>query len=343
MQPTLIIGLGGTGAHVISSILARFQEDPSAAKNIGGALQFLYIDADTRIAENLKLPEQFKQSIGFFALPYIQQACQQDENLKKWFDCQNVRRAHFPPAQFDLTRSTAMYRQFGRLSLYHDLAKGNYSVVKASIRHALFSIQTPTPNSPLVIICTSLIGGTGGAIALDVAYLVRHVLAEIRMNPYDGQIEGVFALGNIFASALSSRPEERHIRFILNEVAAIKETQHFARTKYEFGPQGNVITFNNLEPFNSYWLFGGDRAETLEGKWPTDYFSLIAAKISDAVLSDDWRMRPNGLKYVNIRAPLTTNVIGDWSYWEDIYNRHSKDPNRLSPHISREFDKQGAG
>jgi hypothetical protein len=31
----------------------------------------LYVDADTHVAENLKLPEHCKQGIGFFALPYI--------------------------------------------------------------------------------------------------------------------------------------------------------------------------------------------------------------------------------------------------------------------------------
>jgi hypothetical protein len=163
------------------------------------------------------------------------------------------------------------------------------------------------------------------------------------MNPYDGQILGVFVLGNIFASAFSHAPEEHRIRFTLNEVAAIKEIQHFARTKYEFGSQNNIISFDNLEPFNSYWLFGGDRADRLEGKYPTDHFPLIATEISEAVLSENWITRHQELKYANIQSPLTTNIIGDWSYWEGVYNKHIKDPNRLSPHISREFDEQGAG
>jgi len=336
MQPTLLIGLGGTGAYIIADVLAKMLENPATAERVGNAFQFLYIDADTHIAENLKLPEQFKQSIGFFALPYIEQACQHDENFRKWFDCEIVRRAPFVPEQFDLTRSTAMYRQFGRLSLYHDLSAGNYSRVRVSIHRSLLSIQQQTPNLPLVIICTSLIGGTGGAIALDVAYLVRHILATMNSDAY---VLGAFALGNIFASALSHAPEEHHIRFILNQVATIKEIQLFARTRYEFGPQGHVVAFDNLEPFNSYWLFGGDRSGRFEGKWPTDYFALIATEISDTVVTGDWIMRPKGFEYVNIQAPLTTNVIGDWSYWEDVYNRHLKDPNRLCPHISREFCK----
>lgn len=336
MQPTLLIGLGGTGAHVIADTLAKLLENPATTEKVGSAVQFLYIDADTHTHENLKLPEESKQGIGFFALPYIEQACQHDENLKKWFDCGIVRRAPFVPEQFDLTRSTAMYRQFGRLALYHDLGAGNHSKVRVSIHRSLLSIQQQTPNPPLVIICTSLIGGTGGAIALDVAYLVRHILAIMNSDAY---VLGAFALGNIFASALSHAPEEPHIRFILNQVAAIKEIQHFARARYEFGPQGHDIAFDNLEPFNSYWLFGGDSIGRFKGKWPTDYFSLIATEVSDTVVTGDWVMRPKGFEYVNIQAPLTTTVIGDWSYWEDVYNRHLKDPNRLCPHISREFCK----
>jgi len=340
MQPTLIIGLGGTGAHVVAGALAKLLENSSTTEQVNRAIQFLCIDTDTHVAESLKLPGWCIQNIGGFALDFVEHACQHDENLKRWFDCETWRQITFPPALFDPVRLlTAMYRQLGRLSLYHDLVAGNYSRVKASIHHTLSSIQQHNPDTPLVIICTSLIGGTGSAIALDIAYLVRHTLATIRMNPNDGHIIGVFALGNIFASALSHAPEEHHIRFTLNQVAVIKEILHFARTRYEFGPQDHVVAFDNLEPFNSYWLFGGDRSGRFEGKWPTDFFSLIATEVSDTVVTGDWIMRPKGFEYVNIQAPLTTNVIGDWSYWEDVYKRHLKDPNRLCPHISREFCK----
>lgn len=334
MQPTLLIGLGGTGAYVIADTLAKLLENPATTEKVGNAIQFLNID--THISENLKLPEESKQSIGFFALPYLEQACQRDENLKKWFDCEIIRRAPFVLAEFDLTQSTAMYRQFGRLALYHDLSAGHHSKVRASIHRSLSSIQQQSLNPPLVIICTSLIGETGGAIALDAAYLVRHILATMNSDAY---ILGVLALGNVFASALSHAPEEYHIKFILNQVAAIKEIQHFARTRYEFGPHGHIVAFDNLEPFDSYWLFGQDRGGRFEGKQPKDYFSLIATKVSDTVVTGDWAMRPKEFEYVNIQAPLRTNVIGDWSYWEDVYNRHVKDPNRPCPHISREFCK----
>lgn len=339
MQPSLIIGLGGTGTHIVSNVLAKLEGNSSTIEMIdSGMLQFLCIDADAHIAENLELPDKYKQSIGFFALPYIVQASQQDKNLQKWFDRKIIEHASLSPAQFDLTRNTDGYRQFGRLCLYHDLANGNYySKVKASIHNTLSLIQQHSPDTPLVVICTSLIGGTGGAIALDLAYLVRRTLATIRMNPYDGHILGVFALSNVFASALS---EERMIRCILNEVAAIKEIQYFAKSRYEFGPQGQVMTFDNFEPFNAYWLFGGDGAKRMENKWPTDYFPLIAAEILDAVLVNNWLMQPQECEYVNIQTPLTTNVIGDWTYWKNVYNRYSKDPNRLSPHFSHEFGKE---
>lgn len=341
MQPTLIIGLGGTGARIVAGTLAKLLENSSTTEQVNRPIQFLCIDTDTHLAESLKLPEWCIQNIGGFALDFVENACRHDENLKRWFDCEAWKQITFPPALFDPVRLlTAMYRQFGRLCLYHDLSAGNYSKVRVSIHRSLLSIQQQTPNPPLVIICTSLIGGTGGAIALDVAYLVRHILATMNSDAY---VLGAFALGNIFASALSHTPEEHHIRFILNEVAAIKEIQHFARARYEFGPQGYIVAFDNLEPFNSYWLFGGDRSGRFEGKWPNDYFSMIATEVSDTVVTGDWIMRPKGFEYINIQAPLSTNVISDWSYWEDVYNRHIKDPNRLCPHISREFCIRAAG
>ena len=335
MQPTLIIGLGGTGAHVVAGTLAKLLENPSTAEQINHAIQFLCIDIDTRVAESAELPEWCIQNIGGFALDFVEQACQDDENLKSWFDCQRWRQITCPPALFDPVRLlTAMYRQFGRLCLYHNLAR-----VRERIHHTLSSIQQHNPDTPLVIICTSLVGGTGSAIALDVAYLVRHILATTRMNAHDGYIMGVFALSNIFASAFPNALEEQRIKFILNQVAAINEIRHFAQARYEFGPQGHIVTFDNLEPFNQYWLFGGDRSQKLEGKWPTDFFPLIATEVSNTVVTGDWTTRPKGLEFVSIQAPLTTNVIGDWSYWEDVHNRHLKDPNRLCPYISREFCK----
>ncbi len=286
MQPTLVVGLGGTGAHIVAGVTAKLLETPSTAEHVNRTIQLLCIDTDTHVAESLELPASHVQGIGFFALDYLTHACLHDESLKKWFDCGILRRAPLAPAQFDLTRNTAMYRQFGRLCLYHDLSGEileGHSKVRESIRRALVSIQQHTPDPPLVIICASLIGGTGGAIALDTAYLVRHTLATMGANAH---ILGVFALGNVFASAFPHAPEEHHIRFILNEVAAVKEIQHFARTRYEFGPQGHFITFDNLEPFNLYWLFGGDRVERAESKWPTGYFPLIADEIADVVITD---------------------------------------------------------
>jgi len=341
MRPTLIIGLGGTGAHVIASTLTKLLESPSASKSAGGIFQFLYIDTNTYFAkeQKLNLPKGGIVRIGGVTIDKVlEHYCQHDDNLKKWFDCEKLAHAlslelgYRFPERFSLDVERWQYRQLGRLYLYHDLDK--YSNVKASIHHKLLAIQQQTTTSPLVIICTSLIGGTGGAIALDVAYLVNHVLATINSNAH---VLGVFALENIFASAFSNALEERRIKFILNQVAAIKEIQYFARTRYEFGPQNHVVNFDNFEPFDSYWLFGGDNTEKFKGNRPTDYFSLIASEISGAILSDDWLMQPKGCEYVNIQAPLITNMIGNWSHWEDIYNRHLKDPNRLCPHISREF------
>lgn len=336
MQPTLLIGLGGTGIHVATLIHANLLKDAGVGDMIDGTIQVLCIDTDTRFVQdqNLGLPTEFVQNIGFHALPFLEQACRDDENLQKWFSCACWQRGALQLSHPDLQLGAKVIRQLGRLCLYHDLAAGIYSKTRRRIHDALQIIQQRTAIRPLVIVCASLIGGTGSAMALDIAYLVRHILST--MN-YSAHIVGVFALSNVFSAAILS--SEYRIRSILNQVAAMKEIQYFARTKYEFGPDGNVITYNNLEPFNSYWLFGGDEAARLECQWPRDYFPLIAAEIFDAILSSDWMIPPQRLKYVKVQAPLATNTIGDWSLWERVYEGESKDPYRLSPHISREFDR----
>lgn len=85
-----------------------------------------------------------------------------------------------------------------------------------------------------------------------------------------------------------------------------------------------------------------------------DNLDLIASEVCDAITSDDWEMPPRTglfmriggnkrLEYVNISMLLNANELDEWAYWEDGYDGYRKDLNRPSPHISREFDKQGTG
>ncbi len=337
MQPTLIIGLGGTGAYVLAGVWQALQNDQRAAAQVGKSLHLLYIDTDTRFPVQLQLPEHWQHSIGFYALPYILDACQHDENLKEWFDCEILRYVHWKPDQFDLSRSTAMYRQFGRLALFHDLASGNHSRVRRSIHQALSTIQQHNPDPPLIILCASLIGGTGSALLLDVAYLVRQILAKTRNNPHDGDLLAVCALHDVFTAAVAHGGQHHHIRFIMNQVAAIKEIRHYSRNRYEFGPKNGVIAFESIEPFNTYWLYGTDQTRWSGHQWPTDHFTSIADDVANVIRTDVLVLQPNRPGIVDTLAPLETNIIRDWGDWNSIYERHISDDGRLSPHISREF------
>lgn len=355
MRPILFIGLGGTGGHIISRILTALSGDPSTAGRIGDALQFLHIDTAIADTEDLSLPKQYVRNLGFNTLPYIKDACRNDRDLQRWFDCRVL--DVFPPAQFDLSLSQGKtrYRQLGRLSLYADLARGpNWSKLITSIQRALGStIFLHSNMPPLVLVCTSLIGGTGGAMALDIAYLVRHISAIMHR---DSILLGVFALSNIFSKVLNYGSTEPRTTFILNEVAALKEMQYFARAKYAFGPQQSSIEFSNVEPFDAYWLFGSDKSVLEEELWPTDFFDSMAIETaSNEILSGHWPydhrwlmygsieafVHAQDTSYIEIPAPLVTSVLTDWTYWEGVYKEHIKDSSRLSPHISREFDRWG--
>ena len=89
-----------------------------------------------------------------------------------------------------------------------------------SINNSLQSFQQYSRTRPLVIICTSLIGGTGSAIALDIAYITRHLLLKLGSDAY---ILGVFALINMFEMNGAARE-----MCIARQIATLKEIQYFS-------------------------------------------------------------------------------------------------------------------
>ena len=291
MQPTLLIGLGGTGAQVVSIMIGRVKSDPQLTAEIGDSFQLMVTDTDMHVVENRHLLPEYTQNIGFFALPYLQEACRRDENLIKWFDCQILHQNIHPTVRFDLTHGAPACRQLGRLCLYRDLWLESYrggDKVQTSIHRALSRLQQNNPDTPLIIICASLVGGTGGALALDIAYLVRQIVGSIRMNPHDCHILGVFATSEIFRAAVLPARGESFTHLILHQVAAVKEIQHYARSRYEFGPQGQVTAFDNLEPFNSYWLYGTNCTGKMIENWPNEWCKLISNELLPAVVMGDW-------------------------------------------------------
>lgn len=332
MQPVLVIGIGGTGADIAAGVKRKMFNAPS----YNAPIQLRWIDIDINgdaFGKAKELGLDLAELIpldGFNIVDFVKRACKDDPYFQKWWDCSEplYYLEPLPYLEPDVIHwFQKMCRRDRRLMLYY-----HYQKVRGILQKSLEATLSHCDEnaSPLVVLCASTCGGMSGII-LDVAYLVQHISSAIGRPVH---ILGVFALESIFAETFMHAQEQR-ARLILNTVATIKEIQHFATAKYEFGAQGQVIAFDEVEPFDGYWLAERSQTQFLERQRPTDYFFEIGFELFEVALSGNWNV-PRKSKYVS--APLDTSAITDWSNLEAVYNKHSKNA-RPSPHISREFDK----
>lgn len=215
---TLVIGLGGTGVwsatYLKRDLIQTYGQVPPNVKIIC----FDTISLDPRKVEQMKREGRVGEdyglpSIGGIALEegkeYIyvggdaQPICQElrgdttgmkHPTIRPWLQYDWYLR-NLPPAQMDLDAG-ASWRQFGRLSVFL-----NESNVYQNLQGA---VQSFPANQHLdIVLVSSLGGGTGSGMFVDIALLARH-FAEGHFQQIDGQpgytVFGVLATGSTFSA-----------------------------------------------------------------------------------------------------------------------------------------------
>jgi hypothetical protein len=196
IQPTLFIGLGGAGGHVLSilkSLFRREYESVMEETKHNSPLQFLLLDTD----DFEKLPRNVQNNLGereqdFVSLSHFNprryaaaQLSMKDSDLHRWFD-----RKALPYVEDAVIHDGASrLRMLGRLCLHY-----HYSLVEQRIREKLdramdADVHTqatrikPEPRPLRIFIVTSSCGGTGSGIMLDVAAMVSRLVRDRGMSP----------------------------------------------------------------------------------------------------------------------------------------------------------------
>ncbi len=216
--PSLIIGLGGTGAltvmHVKQQLLNIYSnqipdsvgllvfdtaQEPLAQFKTGGAvrdegqgfgaIQFSqreqgHLGGDARtLVENIANDPRYKHMANWFKADYYLRQTKRD--------------------LFHLQAGAGMYRQFGRLALFKDVqAPGTsqfYLLVNGKIRD--IQAEYGAGRSLAVFIVGSLAGGTGAGLFLDTAHLVRQIA---KGSGFDVQLRGYFFLPETFQATLNT-------------------------------------------------------------------------------------------------------------------------------------------
>ena len=223
-RPTIFVGLGGFGGSVLTRLRQLLADRVGSAENIP-ALQLLYIDTDPDailtasrgtgdavLGENevvfapLRPSQHYRDSI----------VCSLESVSRRWF--YNVPR----------TLRTSGMRALGRLALLDNFPAVRDAIARSvgqavdapSLAKTAEHTKWPMAEcDPRVFVVTSITGGTGGGMLVDVGYAVRQILAEMGLADDDVSVLMAYNHPRGTANGLAQA----------NAYACLRELQYFGQ------------------------------------------------------------------------------------------------------------------
>lgn len=220
---TIVIGLGGTGVETVRLIKARVRQASVSPPHI---IEFLAVDTESRL--NAPGKEHLSQGeyayLGDYNARRVLEELDAHPHIKSWwFDERDI-------VTGTIHKGARQRRPVGRLSLYVNWgefsrtfdAKAHHIqeiVRRERAQRAGLNVQRADPAK--VYIISSLCGGTGSSIFLDVAFRVRQFFND------EADIMGVFLLPSCFLPENQSTKQQRRIQG--NAYASLIELNHFMK------------------------------------------------------------------------------------------------------------------
>ena len=261
MVPALIVGLGGTGYRVLKYIKENFLKSDEFNHQIPGTVRLLSIDTDPNeeaAPEAVKLDAKEKLYVTVKTGELLTNL-QQYPEIKKWFPAHRVK--------FTVQSGARQIRALGRLALFK-----NIETIVAAVQDAVQEItqkklmnvpddsgiaRTPDDVPINVYVVSSMSGGTGSGMLVDMGFIIREVCA--RLGKKQPELQACFFLPDAFIQV----PRNQQDRLCANGAAALKELDFF---------------MENMEKFNVVYkednFFISDGAGMMK---PYDFAYLISA------------------------------------------------------------------
>jgi hypothetical protein len=271
IQPAIVIGLGGTGVKTITYLKKNLVEQ---APDVAQFVRFLAIDIDELKGE--------APSAGLFGEP-IRLDPEKNEFYRivdqtRGAEAKNIPAVSswFPEDAYKflpLAEGARQAKPVGRLGffLHHgELARRLHQltdrIVTPEIRTRFPGLRAGELN---IYIVSSICGGTGGGLFLDVAYELRY-LQEQRELPEKSRIKGLFALGDVY-DAISKR-------VLANTYASLRELNWVQRERASFHPvyPDGTRDVIHTRAFDAIYLFGSSNNSNIEFASPDDFAQLCA-------------------------------------------------------------------
>jgi serine/threonine protein kinase len=256
LRPTLFLGIGGTAGYVLRGLRRRLSDRFGDVKDVP-ILQMLLVDTDSGAlsrhwqtdmrgeldsAETLVLPLRKAQEYRADSLEILQWLS------RRWL--------------YNIPRSlkTEGLRPLGRLALVDhanelfDRLRGALSAIVApeSIERAQTASGLKLRDThPRVFVISSISGGTGSGMVLDVAYAVRMLLADMGLSD-----EG---LCGVLTHSTQRNASAKDLA-VANAYACLSELYHYAREHYPGEPSCGLPAFEEHGTFpRAYFVHLGDR------------------------------------------------------------------------------------
>lgn len=304
--PALVVGLGGTGKRVLTHLKRRIYD--TYGKESLPWIRLLSIDTDNAEVNNPPVQSQITNShiqldndesliIDQSDVPLVISNLDAPENrhIKEWYPDPELE-VDFPKA----VRGSGQIRMFGRVGLckgdnldrVYDRLKSCSGKISDPIVGADFPHFEVDPQMQFIYVITSLCGGTGSGMFLDIAYVLRKVVgirAEVR------RLVGMLVLPEVYESVV--KPEQRQ-RIYANTYAAFRELNYLMnsqRRSYRIEGRNTVYADypQDIAPFDFVFLFGnknkrGAIISDSQGRSdrPTAPDDRVAQYISEAIVSD---------------------------------------------------------
>lgn len=214
-RPAIVIGIGGTGQWVLTFLkkdlleigggkmppgvkLVAFDTTSIAAARAGqGSRQGE--EEQVRAGAVELTPDVEFIPVGDSVAKLAQEIANGQHSHLQWYPARSYL-SKLSPAAFNTKEGSGQIRQMGRISLFRDVSSLGSSKILSYIRAAIESLQSQVSRDRQleIIIVSSLAGGTGAGMLVDMALLVRAQAAKMVANNY--LLRGFFVLPRAFAA-----------------------------------------------------------------------------------------------------------------------------------------------
>ena len=262
LAPTLVVGLGGTGAKVVRHLKKKYGDVP--------LLRYLVIDSDKseKKEEEVELSDEEFLHIGVSgkikdiieSLPGLEK--EQRKEIRRWFPKEPS--LDYRNSDSDLMKGAKQIRCLGRLSLFynivqvHDRLRGLMGNITdpGEVRRARNKGYKVDARDSRVFIIASLGGGCGSGIFMDVAYLVKYISAMTTRF----EINGIFVLPSAFRDTSIRGDAVR-----ANTYAALMELDHYmSEGKFKCSYKEGLTIEDTEKPFKYVYLVSGNTEGGIE-------------------------------------------------------------------------------